>query len=71
MSRYRRMTYEQWYAEVLEIARSWSLVRADVDAISPSWFYGCWERGWQPYDALHAGMVDTGAMGHDGRIHGW
>ncbi len=68
MSRHQRMSFEEWYGEVLEIARSWSLVPADVEAVSPSWWYDCWARGVRPYDALYSGLVDVGMMTEDGRL---
>jgi len=63
------MSFERWYGEVLAIARSWSIHPADVNAISRSWFIGCWQRRWRPEDALIAALQDVGMMDSEGRIY--
>jgi len=69
VSRFSRTSFDQWYSEVLAIGRSWSVHPSDIDAISHSWFVGCWQRGWRPDDALIAALQDVGMMDERGRIY--
>jgi hypothetical protein len=69
MSNFSRRSFEEWFDEVVAVARSWSVHPADINKISQSWFASCWRKGWAPKDALIAALEDVGMMDEEGRVY--